>query len=489
MRFCRTFLLALFIFSVLANKAQNRRIDSLQKLLRSSPAEDSLKAYRYLALARAYTNVDAKKGIMCAERAYDIARKNDLKDAIGDALGTKSSIYMGMGAFDKSIEALEGALAVTDSIKKLRSYARCLTNIGLNYYYKGDLAKALQHLLRAAKIFEDHHDKESLATIYVNAGLIYSAQNNPETALSFYLKALEQAREMGDKMVQVRCLLNVGGIYEAQKKAEEAMSVYREGILLARQSDDINGLGQLMNNMGLLYDDRGEADSALVYYREALKYSEASGDFHALAGIYGNIGYLLRAQGKTREALEYMNKSLELSKESGDKHFVAEGFLSLAELHGELRDYKKAYEYAILYGKTKDTLLNEESSKSLIEMETKYETGKKDNEIKILSKDKELQNSQLFIQKLVIYAAAIVLLLLIAFAVSIRRSYRQKQRANLLLESRNQEILQQKEIIEEKNKDILDSIQYARRIQHSLLPTQFYIERSLNKLKSKESGS
>jgi tetratricopeptide (TPR) repeat protein len=443
--------------------------------------------YRYVALAGAYQHIDAKKGIIFTDKAYEIAKNIHLKSGMCFALSTRSTIYTVMGAYDKSIEALQNTRPLIDSVKNLGAYARCLANTGLNYYYKGEFIRALPLLLKAAKAFEEHKDKPALKNIYVNIGLVYSMQNNRKTALRFYQKALELARELGDKMVQVRCLLNIGGAYENQKKVEEAMKIYREGIQLAKQSDDINGLGQLMNNMGLIYDDKGEADSALVYYKEALKYSEASGDFHALAGIYGNIGYLLRTQGKAKEALGYMNKSLELSKESGDKHFVVEGFMNLAEIYGELKDYKKAYEYAMLYGRTKDTLVNEENGKSLIEMETKYETEKKDNEIKMLSKDKELQKNQLFIQKLVIYAAVIVLLLLIAFAVSVRRSYRQKQRANILLESRNQEILQQKDIIEEKNKDILDSIQYARRIQHSLLPTQFYIERNLNKLKSKGS--
>jgi tetratricopeptide (TPR) repeat protein len=484
MRFCRTFLLALFIACNLGSRAQNRIIDSLQELLRSSPAEDSLKAYRYMSLANAYANVNAKKGIICADRAFEIAKKNNLRKGMSGALTIKSTIYMGTGAYDKSIEALHDALTFIDSTNNWRSYARCITNIGLNYYYKGDFVKALPLLLKAGKAFEEHQDNGPLTNIYVNVGLVYEAQNNHETALRFYLKALEQARKTGNDQIIVRCLLNVGGIYERQKKVEEAMETYREGIQVARQSDDINGLGQLMNNIGLVYDDMNATDSALVYYREALKYSEASGDFHALAGIYGNIGYIFRKQGKIREALEYANKSLELSKESGDKHFVVEGYFNLAELYGELKDYKRAYEYAILFGKTKDSLLNEEGNKSLIEMETKYETEKKDSEIKMLNKDKELQNNQLFIQKLVICAGAIGLLLLIAFAVSVRRSYRQKQKANLLLESRNQEILIQKDIIEEKNKDILDSIQYARRIQHSLLPTQLYIERNLNKLRS-----
>jgi hypothetical protein len=76
----------------------------------------------------------------------------------------------------------------------------------------------------------------------------------------------------------------------------------------------------------------------------------------------------------------------------------------------------------------------------------------------------------------------LVSLLLLGLVFFMLNGYRQKNRANALLRSQNREIEQKKTIIEEKQKEILDSIQYARRIQRSLLPGENYIQKELFRL-------
>ncbi len=75
---------------------------------------------------------------------------------------------------------------------------------------------------------------------------------------------------------------------------------------------------------------------------------------------------------------------------------------------------------------------------------------------------------------MIIWSVCGILLLVLAFALFAYRSYLQKQKANI-------EITKQKHVIEEKQKEILDSIYYARRIQRSLLPNEKYIARQFNR--------
>jgi hypothetical protein len=113
-----------------------------------------------------------------------------------------------------------------------------------------------------------------------------------------------------------------------------------------------------------------------------------------------------------------------------------------------------------------------------MELQTKYETEKKQQEIEILNA-KNAKN------QIIIYASVAGIILLLAVAFLAINRYRVKHRANELLEARNLEIHTQKEIIEAKNKGIMDSINYAKRIQDSLLPTEKYIQRSLERLRKK----
>ncbi|MCE3229471.1 MAG: nprA, partial [Bacteroidetes bacterium] len=176
-----------------------------------------------------------------------------------------------------------------------------------------------------------------------------------------------------------------------------------------------------------------ENDSALVMYDEALKISKQVGDVYALGGTYGNIGYIYKKEGDYKKALDYFFKALGIVKEIGNKEFMIESYKNIADTYKDLKDFEKAYQYYELYSVTKDSVLNESSNRSLIEMETKYDTEKKDSEIKMLNKDKELQAADIRQQKIVLYVVVVGLLLILAFAVVVLKSYKQKQKANKLL--------------------------------------------------------
>jgi serine phosphatase RsbU (regulator of sigma subunit) len=124
----------------------------------------------------------------------------------------------------------------------------------------------------------------------------------------------------------------------------------------------------------------------------------------------------------------------------------------------------------------KDTIFNEESNKQMTEMETKYETEKKDKEIQLLNKDKTIQSTELEKQKMVRNSFIGGFLLVLALAFFILRGYNQKQKANQLLEEKNTTIENQKQIVEEHQKEIIDSITYAKRIQEAILPPEKYVK-------------
>ena len=189
-----------------------------------------------------------------------------------------------------------------------------------------------------------------------------------------------------------------------------------------------------------------------------------------------NLGMANTDLRKFAEAESFLYEASKLA-EANKYLLVLQGvYNSEAHLYEAEKDFKKALKYHQYYVAIKDTLLNQENNKQLVEMQTKYDSEKKDNQLikKDLEISKELADANQSVMERNGFIVGFLLVIVLAFFVS--KSYREKQRSNELLS-------QQKEIIEEKNKEVTDSIRYAKRIQDALLPSEKFMERTLKRLK------
>jgi hypothetical protein len=137
----------------------------------------------------------------------------------------------------------------------------------------------------------------------------------------------------------------------------------------------------------------------------------------------------------------------------------------------------------------KDTILNEKSSQKMAEMSELYKSEKKEEQIKLLEKDKErisaVTEAENWKKNVIISSIVGVLLAVMLVSGFILRSLRITRKQNIIIEMQKSEVEQSKLLVEMKQKEVLDSINYAGRIQRSLLPTESYIEKTFARLKQK----
>ena len=290
------------------------------------------------------------------------------------------------------------------------------------------------------------------------------------------------------------------------------------------------GIASALNNQGMIFGNRGEYKKQIANYTTALEIKSRLGDKRGVAGNYSRLAEAHGKSGENKKAHELFDLSLKMFEELGDKENIAVGYANIGEQYyndgnygkakenylkslelakqlkyilliqhvyqslsktfEKYNDYKSAYQYHLLYTQVKDSVLNGESSKQVAEMETKYQTEKKALQIINLKNEKALQQSEIEkqsaeakrqnIQKLA-FAGGFVLMLILAFVVY--RGYSNKKKSNEIITAQKQEVELQRDIIEEKQKEIIDSIYYARRIQKSLLPTEKYIQKVFSRLK------
>lgn len=192
-----------------------------------------------------------------------------------------------------------------------------------------------------------------------------------------------------------------------------------------------------------------------------------------------NIGGILIIQKKYNEAIACLNKALNLTSKIGDVEGIRDANGSLSEAYTALKKHDLALTYYKNYIIARDSMINSDASRKTTELQMNYEFEKRETATKTQQEKKDaVAKAESRKQKQVLILISCVLVLVLIFAVFAYRSYLSKQRANV-------EINLQKKVIEEKQKEILDSIHYAKRIQSALLPNEKYINKNIIRLLKK----
>ncbi len=231
--------------------------------------------------------------------------------------------------------------------------------------------------------------------------------------------------------------------------------------------------------MGEAYANLGNFKEALKAMFLCLELRKESGQKAPLAINLNNIGEIYVMQENYSAALPYLQQSEKIAAEINYSDLRNHTLLLIARCFYKQGNYKGAYDHFEQSSAIKDSIYNEKNAHIINEMEAKYQNEKKELQIQSLNQLNELKEAKLSKQKITIMLVVIVALLCIAGIIFAIRSNRNIKRAHTI-------ISKQKHLVEEKQKEILDSIYYARRIQRSLLTSEKYIARQIKRLRGQE---
>lgn len=386
------------------------------------------------------------------------------------------SEYYSRNEHEKALAKSEEALALSEKNSYTRGKIVANYNMALIYQYEGRYKESLEKFLVALGFSEDGQKEMSQAEadsltirIYNSIGNNFSMQERREEGLEYYEKALKMAGEKGMKKFEATILGNMGNIFYYKSYDFETgqwdtaglnntLDYYSRAVEIHRENDDSAQMISPLMNIALVQIELGKIKEALDTLMKLKKICIRRNDIANLVFVYSNIAQAYLVSDDFPEALKHFNKAVELAGTINDRSTVMGIYAMISEAYAERNFYRDAYDYYVKYSGLRDSLLNAESTRSVSEMQAKYESEKKEKQI-------EVQSHELHKKQLLVYAASFGLLLMVLLAVVIFRGYRQKQKSNEI-------ITRQKIIVEEKNKNITDSILYASRIQNAILPGQ-----------------
>ncbi len=462
MRFYHYIIILLFLVVSTPNGAfSNNKIDSLRVEYKNSTSpEEKLELLQQLCGKTKYSDFETaliygKKGIELAKQLEDLYKEGELKNDLG--LG-----YSNQFDFKQSLKYFTEAETIFRSLKNDEMVGVVYNNIGLLYNGENNYGKELTYHHKALDIFEKYDLPSRKAMSYINIGKVYIAKKDHKTAADFFIKAYHIYAKLGDDRRVVTCLNNIAAVYMYAGENELSNIYFNKNLELLEtiEDSDRNKAMVLYNSSGVLMK-LNKLDLAESRLTEALILCKKLNDKESLSICYHNFGGLYLEKNMYKEAKYNYLQSLEFTIEIGFRELEIENYKQLAKVYENTGDFEKAYKNYTHYAAIKDSIFNKQIE-SINEVEKKYLEEKSSRELEAMNIAKQEEEHQSNIVKV---ASIALILVLFSIIFSVFLKYKDKKKSNLILE--------------EKNREITDSITYAKRIQQAILPPDKLIKELL----------
>ncbi|SMO82116.1 tetratricopeptide repeat protein [Gracilimonas mengyeensis] len=347
-------------------------------------------------------------------------------------------------------------------IQKARNDSMALvlatTNLGNLYLEQGIYDQALNKYLENLRFLEANEiTNESLGHVYNNIGNVYRRQNNFERALEYYDQALSVYNGINSIIGKADVMRNIGEVYNDWGKRDSALTYLELATNEYGQQNQLQKAGTLYLSGRIFYSSR-DFEKAINYYSEAAEIYEDYNDDRNLALIYNGIGVCHFFLENYDTAYEYYQRAYEKSLASNYLQLKKNTLFNMYEIYEMRGEYEQALETYLLYTEKKDSLMNEQQTRDIMELTTKYETEKKDAEISLLQAEQE-RNEALIetrtAQRSSLFFGVIALLILL---IAIAWWFIYKIRKEKIIAAQNQQIFQQ-EIDSLMEQQQLESVQ------------------------------
>jgi len=419
----RTFLLLLFLPSILW--AQNTKVDSLNRLLSLAKSDTARLRYR-----------------------YEIASESK----------------------NFKVETYESINTEAKRLKLRKIEGNCMAALGNIYRNTGDLGKATNCYIACLKIMQELNDKKGAATATNGLGLIYRATGDTLKAIEYFNEAYEIAEGIGYKEEMSASLNSLAIVERNRGHYEKAVDYYSKSLALRIESKDDFGIAETTLNLGTLYKTRKEMTLAKDYLNKSYELFKKLKDNQGMSYSLNNLAGIYLGEKNYGDAEKYSKISLQLGRETGFPKMIRNASQTLYKIYNATGKYKDALDMHLLFIKMRDSISDQDLREASIKSSLKFDYDKKATADSVrVGKEKEVVAAQLAQEETQRYALYGGLLLTIVFGGFIFNRFRITQKQNKIIEQQKQDVDQKNLLIEVKQKEIIDSTNYAKRIQYTLL--------------------
>jgi len=548
----RYILSLIFIVSATITNAQQYSLDSLYEVLQTNIHDTTrINTWNAISWELKFQNTDS--ALYYANNAKELSEKIKYPKGTSVSKRTIATIYYLQGKANEAVLILEEALDIATGINNKYQMAKCYNLLGSIYENLNSPDNVISNLEKALQLFIEIDNKIEIAGVSGNIAQYYSKLGSYTIALDYLFTVLANEEELNNKVGIARTYNMLASTYSSLGEKEKAIEYFKKAIPILIELNYITWLSSSYHNLASAYSNIDSTDQALDYFNKALKINIQMKDSMWISFNYGGmsmlyleledidnafkyaflaknimdslgitnpmtysmIGNIYFANEQYLFALEYFNQSLELELINNEISKIRQIYFYLYKTYKKLNNPQKSLEALENYTIYSDSLVLENDLREIGKFEANYSYEKIKQQQDFEQQQKDLQvEEQMKRQKIFTIFVIIGLILTLLLAIFMIIAFKTKQKANILLQKKNdkisqqkgeieqqneeittqneelnqknEEILAQKEEIElqrdlanEQNEKIISSINYAHLIQKAILPTNQVISELL----------
>jgi two-component system NarL family sensor kinase len=421
------FLLVLALFQT--SWAQKNNIDSLKKVLPVTKGTDRIKTLLEICWEYRFENADTARqyGMKALAMSQDAGNENLEVEALSHIGVT----YEAQSDYNEALSYHERALVLRKKIGDELKTANTLNNIGIIHDERGEAKEALDNYFEARRIYEKAGDKDKIAMTSSNIGIVLKGQKDFKQAAAYYRDALGIYHELGNKFGVAACYANLGSAYFFVPMYDSSLYYSLEATKAFEDLNVLQFLPTTIGNAGRAYHKLGFIKEAKESLKKAVELHEKYDNKKDLAFALIYLGSVFTDEKNFAEAKKVINRGLEIATKTNSRPEVMDARKELADVYQAEGNFAKALEQFREYDIVKDSLFKDEKTKQIAEMQTRYETEKKESEIRFLHQESDLKDSQLERNQALTGALILLVSALIVFGFMFRNRMKLKQKAEL----------------------------------------------------------
>ena len=353
-------------------------------------------------------------------------------------------------------------LRLSKEKKDFKSKANLLISLSGLFEKTGFYDQAINGLLDASKILDSLNLKKEMFKVYAMLSHNFRLKKDYNKTFEYALKTLRVSSILNDNNLLAQSNFYVANAFVDLNNSDSAIKYYNKSIHLYEKLNDVYTTASIYNNLGILYQKEGKYTEAEKRFLSAYKIAKQINYFILEVYLESELGDLYRTMKQYDKAEKFFTLALSREKKANYKVLTQTLFFNVHDYYKEVGNTEKSLDYFEKYVTLSDSLNQINSDQRVLETETKFRTKEKQKEIEILNIKSTAQQSQLKKRNLVIGLSGLVIAIVLLLLFFIFKSRKKQIKTNSLLEIKNREIEHQKN-------EIIDSINYAKRIQTATL--------------------
>tara|TARA_R110002049_G_scaffold71370_2_gene183912 strand:- start:223 stop:2160 length:1938 start_codon:yes stop_codon:yes gene_type:complete len=404
----------IFLLSFFCNQAQtNKRLDSLKIILKNQSKRQQFSTL--IAISNIYAGIDLDSSKIYANKAFV------LSEIIGnDSLKIKALIFLGntsweRGNYAESIENFNKSLTISNKIKNTETIADAYNGLGIAYSKLGKLNTSISYYFKTLKIYETLSDSSGMGAVYLNIAWDYRKLKAYQKSVDYNNKSLQIYSNLKDSLHMAMVNNNIAGSFNELGHYQKSLDFSNKSKLYLEKLKYERYTAYPLTNIAISNDSLHRYVEAKKNYLKAIELHTLNKEPYELAFLnnaLANLNYNLKDYNN---AALIGKEAIRFAEEVDAIEFMASASKTLAKTYEKLNRFNESNSYLKHYITYNDSILNSEKIKIITEIETKYETEKKEKEIlaqRANIAEKELHINQKNTQLIGLVVLAIVLSLL-----------------------------------------------------------------------------